>query len=156
MWSGARLTVAWPAAASASLPRWRVSLAMRSCRVASTGRFVRPNAVQTGRRLHLCRRRFCFPGSMFPGFAELVDPGCRALAGFARRFALLRAGGGGFGGGLHDGLRLTGADEGLPVAVGLVGVFGGELLDRDVEAVGGADVAGDAAGVAGAGVAAGE
>jgi hypothetical protein len=44
----------------------------------------------------------------------------------------------------------------LPVALGLVGVGGGEAGDGVVEAVGRADVAGDHAAVAGAGVAAGE
>ncbi len=50
----------------------------------------------------------------------------------------------------------AGVEEGLPVALGLGGVGGGEAGDGGVEAGGGADVAGDDAGVAGAGVATGE
>src|ERR1019366_5665801 len=62
----------------------------------------------------------------------------------------------GFCSGLCAGLAAAGVDESLPVAVGLVGVVGGEAGDGVVEARGGADVAGDGAGVSGAGVAAGE
>ena len=50
----------------------------------------------------------------------------------------------------------AGADEGLPVAIGLIGVVGGEFCDGVVEAGGAADVAGEYGGVSSAGVAAGE